>query len=58
LEEFSAHVVAAWVGHDAKVSLKHYAQTTEDHLERAAGGAENGAPEAQKRAQQTAAGTR
>ena len=39
------------MGHDAKVSLKHYAQTTEEHFERAAGGAKNGAPVAQKQAQ-------
>lgn len=58
LEEFPVHVVAMWMGHDAKVSLKHYAQTTEDHFERAAGGAKSGAREAQKRAQQTAAGSR
>jgi hypothetical protein len=25
------------MGHDAKVSLKHYAQTTEEHFDRAAG---------------------
>jgi integrase len=59
LEEFPVHVVAQWMGHDAKVSLKHYAQTTEDHFDRAAGGgAESGAPEAQKPAQQPAAGNR
>lgn len=28
LESFPVHVVAQWMGHDAKVSLKHYAQTT------------------------------
>jgi len=58
LEEFPVHVVAQWMGHDAKVSLKHYAQTTEDHFERAAGGAESGALEAQKPAQQPPAGKR
>jgi hypothetical protein len=31
------------MGHDAKVSLKHYAQTTEDHFDRATGGAKCGA---------------
>jgi hypothetical protein len=39
------------MGHDAKVSLKHYAQTTEEHFDRAAGGAKSGAPEAQNQAQ-------
>jgi integrase len=52
LEWFPVHVVALWMGHDAKVSLKHYAQTTEDHFDRAAGGAKNGASEAQNQAQQ------
>jgi hypothetical protein len=58
LEEFPVHVVAQWMGHDAKVSLKHYAQTTEDHFDRATGGAESGAHEAQNPAQQPAAGNR
>jgi hypothetical protein len=59
LESFPVHVVAAWMGHDAKVSLKHYAQTTDEHFERAArsaSGAESGAPTAQNRAQQVSAG--
>jgi integrase len=56
LESFPVHVVALWMGHDAKVSLKHYAQTTEDHFDRAAGCAISGAPEAQNPAQQTNAG--
>lgn len=56
LEEFPIHVVALWMGHDAKVSLKHYAQTTEDHFDRAAGGAESGAQGAQNRAQRQDAG--
>jgi integrase len=51
LESFPVHVVAMWMGHDAKVSLKHYAQTTEDHFDRAAGGAKSGALEAQNQAQ-------
>ena len=58
LEQFPVHVVAQWMGHDAKVSLKYYAQTTEDHFDRAAGGAESGARAAQKPAQQAAAGHR
>jgi len=53
LESFPVHVVALWMGHDAKVSLKHSAQTTEDHFDRAIGGAKSGAPEAQNKAQQT-----
>jgi len=43
------------MGHDAKVSLKHYAQTTEDHFDRAIAGAKSGAKsgalDAQNRAQ-------
>jgi integrase len=58
LEAFPVHVVAQWMGHDAKVSLKHYAQTTDDHFERASSGAECGAPAAQNPAQQTTARTR
>jgi integrase len=58
LEEFPVHVVALWMGHDAKVSLKHYAQTTEGHFDKATGGAESGAPVAQNQAQQPAAGNR
>lgn len=53
LETFPVHVIAGWMGHDAKVSLKHYAQMTEDHFERANSGAESGALVAQNRAQQS-----
>jgi integrase len=56
LEMFPVHVVALWMGHDAKVSLKHYAQTTDEHFERAAGGAKSGAQEAQNQAQSITAG--
>ena len=55
LESFPVHVVAMWMGHDAKVSLKHYAQTTQDHFDRATGGAKSGALGAQNQAQQDAA---
>jgi len=57
LESFPVHVVAQWMGHDAKVSLKHYAQTTDDHFDRASGGAKSGAQEAQKQAQQATVGS-
>jgi hypothetical protein len=50
------HVVAQWMGHDAKVSLKHYAQTTGEHFDRATGGAKSGAVKAQNQAKQAAAG--
>ena len=56
LESFPVHVVALWMGHDAEVSLKHYAQTTEGYFDRVIGGAKSGAPEAQNQAQQQAAG--
>ena len=52
LESFPVHVVALWMGHDAKVNLKHYAQTTENHFARAIGGEKSGAPGAQNQAQQ------
>ncbi|WP_232056149.1 tyrosine-type recombinase/integrase [Tuwongella immobilis] len=35
LEDFPVHVVAAWMGHAVQVSLKHYAQITDDHFLRA-----------------------
>jgi hypothetical protein len=50
------------LGHDPKVCLQHYVQTTDEHFERASGGAksgvvggENDPPTAQKAAQQVAA---
>ena len=56
LEQFASHVVAAWLGHSTVVMLKHYAQVTRDHFERAVGGkksgAESGALVAQNAAQQ------
>ncbi len=58
LENFPVHVVAAWLGHDPKTLLKHYAQTTDDHFERAKSDAKSGALEAemvQITAQQAAA---
>ena len=59
LEQFPSHVVAAWLGHSAVIMLKHYAQVTNDHFERAIGdknsGVENGADVAQKTAQQVVA---
>jgi hypothetical protein len=45
------------MGHDAKVSLKHYAQTTEEHFDRTAGGAKSGAPDVQNQAQRQDAET-
>jgi hypothetical protein len=56
VEQQLGHVVALWMGHDAKVCLKHYAQMTEDHFDRTSSGAESGALRAQKPAQQTDAG--
>jgi integrase len=43
MEEYPIQVVAKWMGHDPKVTLKHYAQTTDEHFERAAGGSESDA---------------
>ena len=44
------------MGHDAKVCLKHYAQTTDEHFEWATRAAESDAPALQKAVQQAAAG--
>jgi hypothetical protein len=41
-------MVALWMGHDAKVSLKHYAQTTDEHFDRATRAAKSDAPALQK----------
>ena len=56
LEEFPVHVVALWMGHDANGSLKHYAQTTDEHFERATRAAKSDAPALQNAVQQAAAG--
>ncbi len=65
LEQFPIQVVADWMGHTPQVSLKHYAQTTQEHFDRAVGqaagfdpsrgGANSGALAAQIPAQQAAA---
>ena len=59
LEENPGHVVAAWFGHSAAIMLKHYAQVTNEHFERAIGGrnsdAESGADVMQKTVQQVVA---
>jgi len=44
LDQFPLHTVAKWLGHDPEISLKHYAQTTDEHFAKAvAGGAKSGA---------------
>ena len=59
LEENPVHVVAAWLGHSVAIMLKHYAQVTNEHFERAIGGkksgAESGAVVVQKAVQQVIA---
>ncbi len=50
--------VAKWMGHDVKMCMKHYAQTTDEHFERASGSAESSALTAQNQAQQIDAGNR
>ncbi|MBY0375039.1 MAG: site-specific integrase [Bryobacteraceae bacterium] len=57
LEKFPVHVVALWMGHDAKVSLKHYAQTTDEHFERGSRAAESDALALQNAVQRPAAGS-
>ncbi len=56
LDTFPVQVVSKWMGHDPKTCLAHYAQTTDDHFERAVRGAQSGALKAQKQAQQVTAG--
>ena len=55
-EGFPPQTVAKWMGHDVKISMKHYAQVTDEHFHRATGGAKSGALSggevAQNRAQQ------
>jgi hypothetical protein len=58
LEQFPVHVVALWMGHDAKVCLKHYAQTTDQHFDRAASRAERGSPGSQNAARCVAVANR
>ena len=43
------------MGHSVAIMLKHYAQVTNDHFERAIGGKKSGADVAQKEAQQVIA---
>jgi hypothetical protein len=44
------------MGHEAKVSLKHHAQTTDEHFERATRASERDALAPQKAVQQAAVG--
>ncbi len=41
--EFPPHVVADWLGNTVTVADAHYNMTTEDHFQRAVGGAQGGA---------------
>ena len=34
-ESFPAHIVDAWLGHDDNIARKHYAQTLDEHYDRA-----------------------
>ena len=43
VEEFPVHVVTAWLGNSPDIARKHYLQLTEEHFERAVGGAERNA---------------
>jgi integrase len=56
--EYPTHVVCAWLGNSALIAQKHYLQVTDDHYERAAGGAKAGAVAVQKPVQQPAAPAR
>jgi hypothetical protein len=61
-ESHPLRVVHEWIGNTARVAEDHYLQATEDHYQRAAGGADSGAvgsgPAVQIPAQQPAAPTR
>ena len=55
-EDYPMHVICAWIGNSERIAAKHYLQVTDEHFERAAkGGAESGAPAAQKQAQHATA---
>jgi integrase len=59
-ERFPLRVVTDWLGNTPDVAHDHYLSTTEEHFKRAVaeGGAESGAPAAQKAAQHGGAGFR
>ena len=58
-EDFPAHVVTSWIGHDDSVAQRHYLQVTDDHFARAAKArTKSGAQVAQIAAQNQAAGFR
>jgi len=59
-KQYPIHVVTAWLGNTPRIALKHYLQTTNEDFDKAIGeskkgGAESGAPVAQKQAQQVSA---
>ena len=58
--EYPIHVVCEWIGNSAAIAAKHYLTVRESDYERATvqRGAKNGAPAAQKTAQQIAAQSR
>lgn len=41
LDAYPLHTVARWLGHDPQISLRHYAQTTDEHFARAVGVVQN-----------------
>jgi len=43
--EFPSHVVCAWLGNSEAIARRHYLQVTDEHFERAAGGAPHCAPQ-------------
>ena len=53
VEQFPAHVVAAWVGHTVAIAEKHYLQVTEDHFEQAVQNPVQSAPESRRTASQS-----
>ena len=53
VEQFPAHVVAAWVGHTVAVAEKHYLQVTEAHFEKAVQNPVQSAPESRRTVSQS-----
>ena len=52
--DFPSHVVADWLGNSPAIAQRHYLKTTEEHFQRAAGGATVGATVVQKSVPQAA----
>jgi len=56
--DYPTHVVADWLGNSPAIAQRHYLQTTEEHFQRAAGGATVGAVVVQESVPQAAVPSR